>query len=800
MEEQKAIEEAIRILSVNDLAKKRYAATIDSLNTRLQRSLSNVYRLGVIGVTSSGKSTMINALLGESLLPSGARPTSSQLVSCHKGATKKLNVVFENNQIKNFLNFTPKMIAQYGDERINQNNKEKVKQLEIITPSFPLDKSIILVDSPGLDAYGYESHEELTMNSLLPTVDFCLFVTTCKSNSDDKMLSVLNTIAEYGKPVIIIQNMIDSIKPSPDGQKTPQMLAQEYKNRIGKVIARSRISDKSKVCVVQISAVWALDARRNGNRKKLADSNIELLISQIDKYFHMLKPNISGQRMSLLKKELMRIANETLEDAKRENSKPILSKFEFEGVEDELLDKLNDANDAIKNVMTDFKKFCRNTIQNYDIKTGFDLLNAKSERCKDTFLKQVKIVNNYITSTCKKLNIDTRDVFSRIQVESINLAPSTKVENLTRTVTHHRWEDSNLGLKRWLGSTWLFDEPWTSQEIYGTRTVVDRDKSQQEGKKKIEAFIKAMDKSFNDWTNNLDEVIDKLSTEIESRRKDWKERMAYAQKALKFKDIGEQLSQLADSIIVKNTKSLFKQQTTDYKQQALSLITTSRRTYAIYKLSKQIADGIHRKTISLFTNSNQRQNVIIGWDTSSEVMFTTLEFGCTIKEDKILHGSTRLTSNIMLCHNCNRPQTFKKPTNVFLLVDALQIGLAKNQIAALDLDSSLKTTDRLYLVIQDLQTEINGSDLEETMENMHSITKELHIRHHYSILANHINPIYNLALVAATERHSNTHADEVAVLGQLQKKFHYLFPEGKAEQTEMTKNIEKLINKTYNHG
>lgn len=221
MNELDIIQKVINTLSANAKCKLRYVSELDNFLNRKVQAESNKYRLGVIGVTSSGKSTMINSLLGEPLLPAVARPSSSQLVSCFRSASRAATIYFQEGSPKRFCgsSLNPKLLEKYGDEGVNSKNKEKVKQIELTTPVFPFDDRIILIDSPGLDAYGYAGHEQLTMNSLLPTIDFCIFVTTCKTNSDDKMLSVLNTIAEYEKPVIIVQNMIDSIKPSLDGKK-----------------------------------------------------------------------------------------------------------------------------------------------------------------------------------------------------------------------------------------------------------------------------------------------------------------------------------------------------------------------------------------------------------------------------------------------------------------------------------------------------------------------------------------------------------------------------------------------------
>lgn len=77
MKEIEIILKVISTLSANAKCKERYASELENFRNREALAKSNKYRLGVIGVTSSGKSTMINSLLGEPLLPSAARPSSS---------------------------------------------------------------------------------------------------------------------------------------------------------------------------------------------------------------------------------------------------------------------------------------------------------------------------------------------------------------------------------------------------------------------------------------------------------------------------------------------------------------------------------------------------------------------------------------------------------------------------------------------------------------------------------------------------------------------------------------------------
>jgi GTPase Era involved in 16S rRNA processing len=167
-----------------------------------------------------------------------------------------------------------------------------------------------------LDAYGFEGHEQLTLNTMLPSVDFCLFITTCKTNSDGKTKSVLNTIAQYDKPVIIIQNMIDSVKPSlnNDGtiRKTEAEVADEHRMRVIKIVDESKI--QSKVVILQYSAVWARDGQIRHDKDLLQKSGYNDLVSVIKETFRQLKPKTENKRLVFLKQELEKMISEARKD------------------------------------------------------------------------------------------------------------------------------------------------------------------------------------------------------------------------------------------------------------------------------------------------------------------------------------------------------------------------------------------------------------------------------------------------------------------------------------------------------
>lgn len=164
-------------------------------NRKLDWSTDRI-RVGVIGVTSSGKSTLINAILGTDILSSAIAPSSGQLVCCSYGDKPEIIIRFEDGteQKLSGKKFSRDILQEFSDERFNPKNEKGVLSIELTSPLFDFGKDVLLVDSPGLDAFGLEAHERLTLESLVPTIDACIYVTTMKTNSDRKTLEILNTV------------------------------------------------------------------------------------------------------------------------------------------------------------------------------------------------------------------------------------------------------------------------------------------------------------------------------------------------------------------------------------------------------------------------------------------------------------------------------------------------------------------------------------------------------------------------------------------------------------------------------
>ena len=100
MNEKEIVEEIIRILSDTEKNKRYFASDIAWFNDRLAFWRQNYIRIGLVGVTSCGKSTLLNAIMGDIILPYGIRPTSGIIVTCSKASSRQATVFYNNNRIQ----------------------------------------------------------------------------------------------------------------------------------------------------------------------------------------------------------------------------------------------------------------------------------------------------------------------------------------------------------------------------------------------------------------------------------------------------------------------------------------------------------------------------------------------------------------------------------------------------------------------------------------------------------------------------------------------------------------------------
>lgn len=203
---------------------------IADLNTASQNLSSEVFRLLVLGDMKRGKSTFLNALMGENLLPTDVNPCTALLTILRYGPEKRVTVHFNDGKEPESLSFD--VFKQRYTIRPDQAKKledegtlafPNVDYAVVEYPLTLLEKGIEIVDSPGLN--DTEARNQLTLNYVnrCHAILFVLSATQQFTLGEQRYLD--NYIRDRGLTVFFLINAWDEIKNrlvNPDDEKELQ--------------------------------------------------------------------------------------------------------------------------------------------------------------------------------------------------------------------------------------------------------------------------------------------------------------------------------------------------------------------------------------------------------------------------------------------------------------------------------------------------------------------------------------------------------------------------------------------------
>lgn len=761
MRASECINELIKILSQDS----SFSGEISELKRKKARIDNDVIRVGVIGVTSSGKSTMLNSLLGEQLLPAEAKPSSSQLVSCRKGPKRMAKIYFTDGRIASVegAKLTSALVSKYGNENENRANKEKVSQIELISPNLPVASNVELVDSPGLDAYGLDGHEQITMETLLPSVDFCMFVTTCKTNSDEKMRVVLNSIARYRKPVIIIQNMIDSLKESVDGKKSKNDVAKEHVRRIQRVVDKSDIADKSTVHVIQISAKWALNCRmvllkgkklNEKGRIYWAGSGFESLEKLLREIPVRLQSRIEYSRLMQVKTEAKRIADQI--KAIGTSNPPAVDTHDYAGDYNTLISKISIRKRYIfKSIEDEIGNIECHAICS---QRRLDEIKAKHREWTSEVSSIIRLYNEDMRPICRGLGMSERDLrFSFIPSQASALRVHTKT-------VYKEVEQGGFG-------GWL--KRFVSFGNWGYETVAETQDDWAETTKKTIQFLKNCRSDYSNQLNSWMEKVLRSRTEVADaiktkNRLNEEARARHLDNEKKMRILGQLQSLIAKMPVSKKEEAVKGGVTHVYEAKRSDFRMPLMNFYS-YVHSRNLVRTLHHKSfVHVFGDRNFK---VYSWDGESTRLF--LSMCANLSNDQISNAMKgAVTRRIQVCNAAHVSGSMnmqnESPVKA-ILVNLTQPGSAKKQIMDLLAKFSDLRRSRLVFVIQDLEEVITGGDLKNALGDVHEFLEMKLQGIDFSWYAIHSNPVYEVALMEMQTRVLRTQSDEMMLGDDLKR-------------------------------
>lgn len=123
-----------------------------------------------VGQFKRGKSTLLDALVGEPILPTGVVPVTAVPTVLRYGSQRTARVLIGEK----WRTIRPVDLPQYVSEECNPENSKQVAGVEVFLPSPLLASGMCLVDTPGIGSV-FSGNTETTKD-FIPQVDAAMLV------------------------------------------------------------------------------------------------------------------------------------------------------------------------------------------------------------------------------------------------------------------------------------------------------------------------------------------------------------------------------------------------------------------------------------------------------------------------------------------------------------------------------------------------------------------------------------------------------------------------------------------------
>lgn len=823
------IAEIKEVLEKNEYRVKRYNKDMDWFRERTKIFEGDIIRVAIMGITSSGKSTLVNGLLGEKILPMAIRPSSSIIITAAKGEKRQATVYFKDKEpeLLEGVNLNEEIIGGYADESRNPNNKLKVTQIDITTPDFLLNENIHIIDSPGLDAWELESHEKLTLEILLPTIDICIFLTTVKANSDLANAEKIKIVNEKEKQIILVQNMIDSIeeKLGRNGivEEDKSIILKKHKRRAENLL-REATSNNEGFEVIQISALNGLKGIVNEDKELYKASNMEGFIKSIEASIQNIFPKLNKQRAGSFIERINDIIS---------TDKEILSGNTIEAIEALRDVRIGDINELAENFQNSQEKILKKIkeIEAVILDTINEISNSASEEF-ESYLNIVEKINNknlYIESDIlnivkqcekrkneiyQKLNLDMRDSYSLPSMESNSIYVKHKYEE--KTMLFKKEGVFNKG-KRLLSN--IFDKEWGYTEVEYDEKVVDKEATIEIAQEVCNKNMMHYLSILKDWSTQYNKAINIFYDEAAKRAEEYEEKKKQKIQIYDIEDVSNNLTQIKDNLNNLCFEAGNEMESASEIEEIREAYLISTAQYNLYKLSNGIVDKNYLMVGNYLKEKNRKKlkedviEIVWTWDIEACQQFILRTFGIYLNDDQceILQndGIYYFDNTIIIYELCKDKLDFytavkkikENPYNMFIVFNGIQIANSKKQI----LESMLlnyflkdKNNSIINLVIDSCKVFINADNICELLTEVSNLIKSIISKYDSAqygyMLINSKNPIYNIALIECEGKDKFLISDYREIKEKL---FENPLSRGIEEKETLEEILSYFLNKEY---
>ena len=682
--------------------------TIGRLEDLRRRASSSLTRIAIVGITSSGKSTLMNAVLGYDLLPTEVGPSTGSQVVCGYDDVLHADIIFEEESGKDKLIIRDRpskineALDRYGNEKLNKHNRERVAEIHVFSPRFRFDHDLIIIDTPGLDAEGLAYHEKITLQNVLPTVDMVMFLTTAKCDSDKTNLGFIDETMSDEKLLVVVQNKIDAVEAKlakRDGKvvvvKTVAEERQSHRERVGKLLQKAACVTVRGAPVVQVAARLGWEQSNLSELGKVVSGQI-----QLNAKYRTSRYGVQFERELLQCRDALSAVLGTSENARKSRTERMrdLNQWKkgvegYEGsytllcseIEKQLAAVDKQAEKLIESLQRTYGRKSRDGTYAYENPTSMDssILSAKSKfetsvnSVSATFSDGIRDLQTKAKSCCKDLNLEFEQIVKLVTPQRVSVVVSECTKTDEKTIRHPARKKSGFGnkLKRGLGwfcgTNWGYTDPWEEKVKV---TIFDIAGQISEIKSAMSKLQKAFAKQMPEFQAATEYSIGRLNKEIAAREDEIEDQNNVQLPPNDVKWLVRQIETVVgpcSSESVAEAPVVNVELSEHVEEEVLVEFDGTALERDLCQLAQCVSYDVHRVVVAEMVKRSQQTKVVVaGWECNRLQTFDALFFG------DLPHTLVDFNS-----------EGFSVPDEdvlLFLLVNAGQSGSAARRIFARD--------------------------------------------------------------------------------------------------------------------
>ena len=268
-------------LLAREAGRNLIAQDAESLADRVRRS---AFYVAFVGQFKRGKSTVLDALLGESILPVGVVPiTAVPTIVRYGERDARVNL-----KERGWQSIGIEEVESYISEVENPENSKGVGAVEIFLPDELLEQGVCLVDTPGLGSV-FDMNTEAT-RQFVPHIDAAVVVLGADPPITADELEFVTQLSQHVDDLIFVLNKADRI-PASDVAEAKQFATDILSRRLGKPVTIFEVAAKEQLELRNQSRDWlklvcAVAHLASSSRERLIEQASRRGVARLTKSFH----------------------------------------------------------------------------------------------------------------------------------------------------------------------------------------------------------------------------------------------------------------------------------------------------------------------------------------------------------------------------------------------------------------------------------------------------------------------------------------------------------------------------------